>query len=487
MLWITLAFALVSSGAEPVGWTEDLEERIDRAIERARAFWRVPGTVVAITDGQKIRYLKAHGMADAGTQRRMATDTVFPLASCTKAFTTLLAACLADDGALAWDDPVARHLPWFRVGGNAEGRPITLADAASHRSGYDAHDLLWYHRREPMRARVERLAGLAPEAPPGTRFRYQTTVYTAVGLATEAAGKAPWNKQVADRILKPIGLNETWLDAGAVPANRLPTGYRLDGDLIPRPVEPYPWGDPDPTASAHATAADMAAWLRFHMGDGSTGGARVVSTKAMAELYRPWIRQELTDEVRVHHPLTKGMAYGLGWLLFDHRGDAVRAHAGAIDGFRVQVTALPERKLGIVVFANLEMTRMNLALTNTIMDEVLGHPFRDYNGPYLRLQERQAAESLANTREELLKVAGRPAPAGTLAGTFSHPAYGDAVLTRVGDLWTLTLGPNAAPLLQQGPACWVAPGHVFGDAIVRLDGPDTLLIGGRVGVGFKRK
>ena len=70
------------------------------------------------------------------------------------------------------------------------------------------------------------------------------------------------------------------------------------------------------------------------MGDGSTGGARVVSTKAMAELYRPWIRQELTDEVRVHHPLTKGMAYGLGWLLFDHRGDAVRAHAGAIDGFR---------------------------------------------------------------------------------------------------------------------------------------------------------
>lgn len=487
MPWITLAISLVSLGAQPVAWPEDLEERIDLAVERARAFWRVPGTVVAITDGRKIRYLKAHGMADAASKRRMATDAVFPLASCTKAFTTLLAARLADEGALAWDDPLTGHLPWFRTGGNASYREITLADAASHSSGYDAHDLLWYRRKEPMRARVERLAGLAPEAPPGARFRYQTTVYTAVGLATEAAGKAPWDRQTREKILKPIGLDETWLNAAPVPATRLPVGYRLDAELIPRPIEPYPWGDPDPTASMHATASDMAKWLRFQMGDGSTGETRVVSAEALAGLHRPRINQDMTDEVKIHHPFTKKMAYGLGWLSFDHRGDAVLAHAGAIDGFRVQVTALPGRKLGIVVFANLELTRMNLALTNTIIDEVLGHPFRDYHGPYLRLQERQAVEALAAIREELSRVAGRAPPAGPVAGTFSHPAYGEAVLAGSDDSWTLTLGPNSVPLLRQGPACWVAPGLVFGDAIVRLDGPDTLLIGGRVGVGFKRK
>lgn len=486
MPWIALAITLVS-GADPVAWPADLEDRIDRAVERARAFWRVPGTVVAITDGEKVRYLKAHGMADAAAQRRMTTDAVFPLASCTKAFTTLLAAQLADEGTLAWDDPVARHLPWFRVGGNAEYRPITLADAASHSSGYDAHDLLWYRRKEPMRARVERLAGLAPEAAPGQRFRYQTTVYTAVGLATEAAGKAPWDRQIRDRVLKPLGLDSTWIDAGSVPAARLSVGYRLDGEFIPRPVGPYPWGEPDPSTSAHASATDMARWLRFHMGDGSTGATRVVSAKGLAELHRPRIGQDMNDEVRIHHPFTRKIAYGLGWLSLDHRGEAVLAHAGAIDGFRVQVTALPERKVGIVVFANLEMTRMNLALTNTIIDEVLGHPFRDYNGPYLRLQERQAAEALARTREELSRIAGRAAPAGPLLGTFAHPAYGDAVLARDGDDWTLALGPNATRLLQQGPACWVAPGLVFGDAVVRLDGPDLLVVGGRVGVGFKRK
>lgn len=486
MAWIALASALVFPHAPPVAWPDDLEERIDLAVERARAFWRVPGTVVAITDGIKVRYLKAHGMADAAAQRRMATDAVFPVASCTKAFTTLLAARLADDGALAWDDPVARHLPWFRTGGMPGYRPITLADAASHSSGFEAHDLLWYRRREPMRTRVERLAGLTPEAPPGQRFRYQTTVYTAVGLAAEAAGKGAWDRLLGDKVLKPLGMGETWMDPGKVPASRIPAAHRLDGDNIPRPVEPYPWGEPDPAASAHATAADMARWLRFHMGDGSAGEIRVVSAGALAELHRPRISQEMTDEVRIHHPFTKRMAYGLGWLVFDHRGEAVLAHAGAIDGYRVQVTALPERQVGIVVFSNLEMTRLNLALTNTIIDEVLGHPFRDYNGPYRRLQERLSAESLEKTRSELAKVAGLAAPTGPLAGSFRHPAYGEAVLEKTGEAWKLSLGPNAASLVRQGPACWVAPGLVFGDAIVRLEGPDTLLIGGRVGAGFKR-
>lgn len=486
MPWIALTVWL-ACGADPVPWPTDWEDRVDRAVERARAFWRVPGTVVAITDGEKIRYLKAHGMADAAARRRMDPGAVFPLASCTKAFTTLLAARLADRGLLAWDDPLTRHLPWFRVGGNSGYRPITLGDAASHSSGYDSHDLLWYRRKESMRARVERLAGLAPEAPPGQRFRYQTTVYTTVGLAVEAAGKAPWPVQAREGILKPLALESTWMDPSEVPPARIPVGYQLDAEFIPRPVEAYPWNGPDPTASAHADASDLCRWLRFHMGDGLSSGSRLVSAASMAELHKPRVPQELTDEVKIHHPFTRRMAYALGWLAFDHRGDALLAHAGAIDGFRVQMTLLPDRKLGIVVFANLELTRLNLALTNTIIDEVLGHPFRDYNGPYLRLQEKQALESLEQTRQELAKVAGVAAPPGPAEGTFRHPAYGEAALSREGESWTLAIGPNSAPLVRQGPACWVAPGLTFGNAIVRLEDAKTLRIGGRVEASFTRK
>lgn len=473
--------------ADPLPWPADLNERLDRLVRENRAFWRVPGSVVAVTDGSGVRYSSAQGFADIATGRRMTTDAVFPMASCTKAFTTLLAGCLVDAGKLTWDDPLVRHVPWFKTGGVNNHRPITLRDAASHASGYDPHDLLWYQRAETMRARVERLAGLPPEAAPGQRFRYQTSVFTAVGLAEEAVAGKPWSRLVEERILTPLKLDSTWTDPATVPASRLPQGYRLDGEARPVPANGYPWNGPDSTASIHSVAADLCHWLDFHMGDGSWAGRRIISEAQLRQLHAPQMTQELTSEMRVYHPFTKRMAYGLGWVIFDHRGDTVVAHAGAIDGFRVQVTMIPARKLGIVVLANLEMTRMNLATSLGIVDEVLNHPFRDYNRPYMRQMELEARLSLEKTRAEVRTRAALPAPEGTMTGKFHHPAYGDLVLSEQAGVWTLELGPNRATLLQQGPACWVAPGLTFGDAVVSFDGINVLQISGRVGAKFERK
>jgi hypothetical protein len=91
------------------------------------------------------------------------------------------------------------------------------------------------------------------------------------------------------------------------------------------------------------------------------------------------------------------------------------------------------------------------------------------------------------TTAEARAQAELPAPAGTMAGKFHHPAYGDAVLSEDTGEWTLELGPSKAKLLQQGPACWVAPGLTFGDAVVSFDGIDALVVGGRVGARFGRK
>ena len=477
----------ILAAADPLPWPTDLNDRLDRLVRENRAFWRVPGSVVAVTDGTNLRYSTAQGFADVAAGRRMDPNDVFPMASCTKAFTTLLAGCLVDEGKMAWDDPVVRHLPWFKTGGNASYRPITLRDAASHRSGYDAHDLLWYQRAESLRARVERLGGLAPEAAPGERFRYQTSVFTTVGLAEEAVAGKSWEQLVGERILKPLELNSTWTDPARVPAKRIPQGYRLDGEARPVPANTYPWNGPDSTASIHANAADICRWLNFHMGDGSWAGKRIISQANLQETHAPQITQELTPEVRVYHPFTKKIAYGLGWVIFDHRGDTVVAHAGAIDGHRVQVTMVPSRKLAIVVLANLEMTRMNLATSLGIVDEVLNHPFRDYNRPYMRQMEMEARLSLEKTSAEARAQAALPAPTGTLTGKFHHPAYGDAVLSENAGVWTLELGPSKATLLQQGPACWVAPGLTFGDAVVSFDGIDALVVGGRVGARFGRK
>src|SRR5205814_483657 len=100
--------------------------------------WEVPGVAVAVVDRERVLWLKGYGVRELGADRPVTPDTVFPLASCTKAFTATLTAMLADDGKLTWDDPVRQHWPPFRLadrrrgagpGDAAPGRPRRQAGA----------------------------------------------------------------------------------------------------------------------------------------------------------------------------------------------------------------------------------------------------------------------------------------------------------------------------------------------------------------------
>src|SRR5436305_14574038 len=88
--------------------------RIDELAAAALRAWDVPGLALVVVAPDRVVHLKGYGVRELGG-RPVSPDTVFPLASCTKAFTTALVAVLADDGRLTWDDPVRRHLPAFRL------------------------------------------------------------------------------------------------------------------------------------------------------------------------------------------------------------------------------------------------------------------------------------------------------------------------------------------------------------------------------------
>src|SRR5437762_2689 len=101
----SLLVSLIVAAAPPA-------ERIDTLAADALRAWDVPGVAVVVVTPDRLVHLKGYGVREVGGEP-VTPDTVFPLASCTKAFTTALAAALADDGKLSWDDPVRRHLPAF--------------------------------------------------------------------------------------------------------------------------------------------------------------------------------------------------------------------------------------------------------------------------------------------------------------------------------------------------------------------------------------
>jgi hypothetical protein len=209
-----------------------------------------------------------------------------------------------------------------------------------------------------------------------------------------------------------------------------PHRRNLEGKVFVVPW--YPLVDPDPAGSINTTARDMGNWLRFQLGAGTFAGKRLVSPEALLETHTPQFALRLDGGTRASNPETNLMSYGMGWLIHDYRGRLLVSHAGFIDGFRAQITLVPKEKLGFVLLYNLQELRMNLALSNSLVDLLLGFPKKDWNAYIGDLAKKETEEAKVRIKERLEKRHPR-APAShepeAYTGAFEHPAYGRARIT----------------------------------------------------------
>jgi len=202
--------------------------------------------------------------------------------------------------------------------------------------------------------------------------------------------------------------------------------------------------------AVNATATDLAAWLKFHLSKGvGPDGKRRVSVKNLTETHTPQNLIPMQGSAKVQNPETVQLSYAMGWLVYDYRGRKVVTHGGMIDGFRVQITFLPEDDLGFAVLCNLHDTRMTLALTNSLIDLYCGLEKRDWDSYYHKLVSDESAER-KKTLDDRDKSRDRSAkmtlPVSGYAGKYVHPAYGAAnVIEKDGKL-KLVYGNFTCPL-----------------------------------------
>jgi hypothetical protein len=156
----------------------------------------------------------------------------------------------------------------------------------------------------------------------------------------------------------------------------------------------------------------------------------------------------------------------MGWVVHDYRGRLLLAHAGLIDGFRAQITLVPRERLGIVVLANLDQTRMNMALTNSLLDLLLGLPRKNWNQLLGEVVKKDEADAAARRRELLARrqLDTRPSrePAA-YAGIYEHPAYGEVRLALERGLLVLRWSSFTAPLAHFHHDTFLAEGDLPGN------------------------
>jgi CubicO group peptidase (beta-lactamase class C family) len=469
---------------------------MDAYAERAMRDWRVPGMAMAVVKDDSVVYQRGFGTRTAGRDEPVDTHTSFAMASTTKAFTATAVAMLVDEGKLRWDDPVSLHLPAYRVDA-APGlaSQLTVRDLLSHRTGLPAADVLWYASGYSSDEILRRMRFVRPAAAPRERFEYNNVGYLLAGMIVERAGGMPWAEFVRTRILSPLGMNETLTGStGLDTRGNSATPHVQLRDTI-RPIRYRDFDNIGPAGAMNSSVSDMARWIRLQLAGGRTpGGQALVSEAGLRETWTPQILIPAAQA----NPATRRAgpsftAYGMGWFVQDYRGRRVVMHTGSIDGMSALVALVPEERLGMVIYLNLDHAELRHALVYRVIDAYLGGPPRDWSAgmrqvfPPSAEQEREAeawlgAAHAAGTRPSL--------PLEAYAGTFADPdslAPPVTVSVREGRL-VATMGAGATGELEHWHydvfrVRWadLAMGEDFPTYTIGVEGKaNWLMLGGRV-------
>jgi CubicO group peptidase (beta-lactamase class C family) len=445
---------------------------LDGYIEQAMRDWEVPGLAIAVVRNDSVIFARGYGVRQQGGQEAVDEHTLFAIASTSKAMTAAGLGMLVDEGRIAWDDPVTQHLPTFHLQDPYVNREFTVRDLLTHRSGLARHDLLWiaapFDRTEILRR--------ARHLPSSGRFRadygYHNVMYIAAGEVVTAASGVSWDDFLADRLFRPLGMTRSTTRSAIVDTrdNVATSHTRVDGAVTA--VARRNYDNIGGAGAVWSSAHDMGQWVRLQLGDGSLGGARILSSAALREMHTPQtlIRSDSVSE-RLF-PDTHFRAYGLGWNVQDYRGRKMVHHSGSINWTRTQVGMLPAEGVGVVVIANLSSSDLQRALMYRVLDAYLGAESRDWSAELLELSRRSDERGQAQSRElEAARIRGtRPSlPETQLAGTYSSELFGEMRLQRENGRLVLYYAPDYIADLEHWHhdtfrALWRRPG--FGSAFV---------------------
>jgi len=406
---------------------------IDKPVAGTMAAWHMPGFAVAVVQNDRVVYLKGFGVKQIGGNDPITPDTLFEIASDTKAFTATAMAMLADQKKLDWDDPVRKYVEYFHLDDPCADSLVTLRDIVSHRTGLSRHDELWDFTDWPRERVIRAISAVKLTRPIRSAYQYNNIMFALAGEVVASAAKMPWDEFIRTRIFEALGMTHSRTSMAGWNASPHATGHRYDmatGRFSVQPMRDY--NSIAPAGTIMSSARDMAQWLRFQLAGGVIDGKRLISAEALNETRTPQMVIPLEGLGKEAAPETNLQAYGLGWVIQDYRGQLLVSHAGALNGFRSQVALLPNRNAGVVVLANAGRGFAVVALRNAILDQILAAPARDWNQLLLDIDKRsdqKDAEEKANRAAKRHPDTKPSRELAAYAGTYEDPAYGPATIS----------------------------------------------------------
>lgn len=360
--------------------------------------WNVPGLSIAVTKGSDIVLQRGFGKRNHSSDAQVDVKTIFPIASCTKAFTTTAIATLVDHGILDWDVPIKNYIPEFEMYDPSTSEQLTLRDIACHRSGLPRHDMAWYASAKNMAERVHRIKHLQTSQPFRSALQYNNLMYMVAGYAMERVTGTSWEEIIHRKILQPLQMYDTNFN---LPSVSNPANYAHPHVLINAEIQPTKYLDMSaigPAGSISSNVEDMTKWLLFHASGREPRIPEIISEQSLSATYTPHMAFSIPPIKNKEVPI---QTYALGWSVSVYRGNALIAHDGGVDGFSAYVGFIPSEALGIVILANLEdVQSVLIGLARSIFDQLLGLEKIDWSA---KLRNRQAQGIYKNESARIIQ------------------------------------------------------------------------------------
>jgi CubicO group peptidase (beta-lactamase class C family) len=407
-------------------------------IETGRQKLGVPGVALGLVQDDKVVFADGFGVREIGVTTKPDADTLFMIASNTKALTTLMLAKLVDEGKLTWETPVSTLLPSFKLGDADTTRRVLVKHLICACTGLPRQDFEWLFQFKGVTPEdaLKTLGTMQPTTKFGEMFQYSNPLAGAAGFVgghvafpSLALGPA-YDEAMATRVFKPLGMTATTFDYAKALAGNHAAAHAPD--VMDKPALAvmelnYSVIPVRPAGAAWSNIRDMLKYVQMELDEGTLpDGTRYVAKDTLLARRAPQVS------------IGKDTTYGMGLMVDTEYGTPVVHHGGDMVGFHSDMMWLPEHNVGAVILTNgnpgwILRSQLRRKLLEVLFD---GRPEAD---AAVAAQAKSFYDERAAERK-LLTVPAAPAEAAKLAQHYVNDALGDVTVRRKGAATVFDMG-----------------------------------------------
>jgi CubicO group peptidase (beta-lactamase class C family) len=392
--------------------------------------FHVPGVAIGVIRHGKVDLKLTSGYADVEKGEKVTGETVFDIGSCSKSFTSLLAAMAVSEGKLDWDTPVIEYWPEFMLSDPYITRHITARDMACHRSGMTRHDFGFNDAEFDRDEFIWRMQYLSFSSPLRQKVDYQNQIIVMFGTLLEKIYGKSWEELIREKITDPLGM-EIFYRGEIVPS------LYSKGHLVEN-------GKPTVIPYQVCSADNPCGGIKLSLEDGLKYIQALVDGQ-----FTPLIKELITPQMPVDDshlmPGEQNYSYGLGWTMINYHGRKIARHAGVVAGFFATIVMVPEETSGFIILSNVINAPLVSIMQYVMTDTVLGITRLNYPGIMKKYYARVEAGAKKN-EQQTIKAIENPHDLNSYTGSFFDPGYGEGYIKEEEDALTFTIRKSTTVL-----------------------------------------